>query len=134
MAHLKLGAIFEFYNHVANRAAAAIDVFEADNVRVNDFGQVVAAEPGLDADASAARSRMVKEGQPSGKTTYLVILYRTHTCLARAAAKGIIPMTVRMDTPGRMSSVHDGGPSKKSVSGSSRSFASRGALGAAESS
>ncbi len=44
-------------------------------------------------------------------------MYRTHACLAQAAAAGTIPTTVRMEMVGTIVSVMAGGPSKKVSSG-----------------
>ena len=41
----------------------------------------------------------------------VVILYRTQACRAQAAAAGMMPTTVRIDTVGTMVSVMAGGPS-----------------------
>merc|ERR1719155_387225 len=67
----------------------------------------------------------VKSWPPTPDWTLMrrdVILYLTQAWRAAAAAKGTMPMTVSTDRPGTMSSVFDGGPSKKSVSGSKTAF------------
>merc|ERR1719155_158541 len=67
----------------------------------------------------------VKSWPPTPDWTLMrleVILYLTQAWRAAAAANGTMPMTVSTDRPGTMSSVFEGGPSKKSVSGSKTAF------------